>query len=134
MRRSVHVVGAAIVREGQILCARRSADMALPGKWEFPGGKLEPGESPEQALRREISEELSVDVRVDKFVARGTHIHPQLEVILDVYICHLSDGEPTAEEHDELRWLSPNDLGELDWAEADLPAVAAIQARPTSFI
>ncbi len=133
MTRSVHVVGAAIVRSGLILCARRSAEMALPGKWEFPGGKLEPGETPEEALRREILEELSVDVQVNKFVARGQHTYPQIEVILDIYVCHLVEGEPTADEHDELRWMAPKNLGELDWAAADLPAVAAIQANPESF-
>ena len=134
MKRTVHVVGAAIVRDGLILCARRSADMALPGKWEFPGGKLEAGESAQEALRREISEELSVAVTVDKFVARGQHIHPKIEVILDIYICHLVHGEPQAEEHDELRWLTPNELSGLDWAVADLPAVDALVTRPDAFI
>ncbi len=133
MKRSVHVVGAAIVREGLILCAKRSMDMVLPGKWEFPGGKLEAGESPEEALRREILEELSVEVRVDRFVARGMQSNAKVDVVLDIYICHLISGEPRAEEHDELRWLAPKDLGGLDWAVADLPAVDAIQSRPESF-
>ncbi len=133
MKRAVHVVGAAIVREGLILCAKRSMDMVLPGKWEFPGGKLEAGESPQEALRREILEELSVEVQVASFVARGMHSSPTIDVVLDIYICHLTSGEPKADEHEELRWLAPKDLGGLDWAVADLPAVDAIQARPESF-
>lgn len=128
MKRRIHVVGAAIVRDGQVLCAQRSASMALPNKWEFPGGKIEAGESPQAALSREIFEELGVEVDVGAFVARGHHEQSHVVITLDVYLARYLRGDWFAREHSELRWVGPDELSSLDWAEADLPAVDALLA------
>lgn len=131
--KEIHVVGAAIFQGTELLCARRSQTMALPGKWEFPGGKLEPGESPEDALERELFEELGVRVDVGTHIARGSHSQPHARIILDVYACRLVAGTPTAHEHDLLKWCARADLSALDWAEADVPAVEAITRRWAEF-
>jgi len=118
------VVGAAIVRAGSVLAARRSAPPALAGRWEFPGGKVEDGESDADALTRECREELGVDVEVGTQLARAT-VRDALE--LRVYRCTLRAGEPVAlQDHDELRWVGASELGGLDWLPADRPAVAAV--------
>jgi 8-oxo-dGTP diphosphatase len=101
--------------------------MSLTGKWEFPGGKVEPGELPEAALARELAEELSVDVHVGPFLARGSAKSGDKLIQLDVYAAVLQQGEPVPREHQEVRWLGADELCNLDWAEADVPAVPAVQ-------
>ena len=115
----IEVVGAVVVDDGRILAARRGPQMNLPGMWEFPGGKVESGETPEAALRRELIEELGCIVEVGGLVASTDHGH----VTLTTYFCRLVEGMPRPTEHSELRWLSPGALAELDWAPADIPAV-----------
>lgn len=103
--------------------------MTLPGLWEFPGGKVEPGESPSEALRREIAEELGCTVAVGEHIATCEHENGSGIVILDTYRCTLVAGEPRASEHAEIRWLTPAELVALDWSPADLPTVAALPSR-----
>lgn len=126
-RRRVDVVGAVIVRDGLILAARRGPQMSTPGLWEFPGGKVEPGEEPAAALRREILEELGCEVAVGPMIATTEHEYPHGTVILTTYRCTLEAGEPRATEHDELRWLPAASLNALDWSPADLPTVALLR-------
>lgn len=122
--RTIEVVGAAIVRGSTVLAALRGPQMTLPGVWEFPGGKVEAGETPQACLAREIDEELGVRVEVEEFVARGIVTMIDRRIVLDVYRCNLvEEQEPRAREHAELRWVELADLEELTWAEADLPAV-----------
>lgn len=127
MSNSMKVV-AAIIRDGErILACRRTADRSAGGKWEFPGGKIEAGESPEQALVREISEELSVRITVGALVDRSTTDVGDLAIDLACYEAALMDRRPTqSTDHDRLEWVRPNDLRALDWAEPDLPAVRAL--------
>jgi 8-oxo-dGTP diphosphatase len=127
MHKQINVVGAVIVREGLVFCAQRGAEGNLPGKWEFPGGKIESGESASKALKREIREELNCGVRVGEQVASTDHAYEFGIVSLTTFYCELSDGEPVLSEHQASAWLSPSDLSSLDWAPADLPAVDAIQ-------
>lgn len=110
-----------------VLCARRGADGELPLKWEFPGGKVESGEGPREALQREVDEELRCRVRVGDPVETTTYDYDFATVVLATYYCELLAGEPQATEHAELRWVPPAGLGELDWAPADIPAIARIQ-------
>ena len=119
----VVVVGAAIVRAGRLLAAQRSAPPELAGCWELPGGKVDPGESPQQALARECHEELEVTVRV------GERIGPALPVgtrgaVLLAYVCTLvGPAEPVRTEHAALRWLAADQLDDVPWLPADLPLV-----------
>ncbi len=121
------VVGAVILRDGEVLCAQRDAG-ALKGMWEFPGGKVEPGETARDALAREIEEELGCTIRIGNEVAVTTHEADTMVITLTTYYCLLLEGEPDPLEHAELRWVSPARLQELPWAPADLPAVLRIQA------
>lgn len=127
--RTVRVVGAAIVRDSEVLVARRGNTGSEAGKWEFPGGKVEPGETPEAALAREIDEELGVAIEVGAALGTGVVTRAELRIVLTVFEARLLAGEPEAREHAELRWLGLGALEALDWAEADLPAVANLARR-----
>lgn len=122
----LEVVGAVIVDNGTVYCTQRGSG-ALAGKWEFPGGKLEDGESPEQALAREIEEELSCQVDVGDHIVTTRHEYDFATVVLTTYYCTLRSGRPTLSEHQEDAWLAPDALASLDWAPADIPAVHQIQ-------
>ena len=117
------VVGAAIVRAGRVLAARRSAPAAVVGGWEFPGGKVEPGESETDALVRECREELGVEIRVGELL--GTVA--QDSFVLRVYRAALLAGEPLPlQDHDELRWLAADEAPAVAWLPADLPLLPAV--------
>lgn len=122
------VVAAVIERDGLILCARRGPGRVLPGLWEFPGGKVEAGEGEREALEREIREELDLAVEAGAFVAEAEHDYGDFSLRLRAYRARIIRGEPTATEHEELRWLPAARLRELEWAAADLPIVAALAA------
>lgn len=122
------VVAAVIERDGLILCARRGPGRALPGLWEFPGGKVEAGEGEAEALAREIREELGASIEVGSFVAEVDHDYDDFKLRLRAYRALIIVGEPNPAEHEELRWLPPARLQELRWAAADLPIVAALAA------
>ncbi|GAA4809950.1 (deoxy)nucleoside triphosphate pyrophosphohydrolase [Nocardioides caeni] len=124
----IPVVGAVVVRDGLVLCAQRGPDGSLPGKWEFPGGKVEPGESPRGALVREIDEELGCTVEVDEEIATSPYDDGRVVVVLTTFWCRLVGGVPRLTEHAELRWVAPGDLACLDWAPADVPAVEVVAA------
>ena len=123
--RHIHVTCAIIEREGLVLAAQRSAAMNLPLKWEFPGGKIHPGELPEECLRRELLEELGIRVRVGISLPPCSHQYPAVSVTLYPFVCAIESGEIVLHEHAAIVWLSPKDLHTLDWAEADLPVVEA---------
>ena len=132
MKKQINVVGAVIVREGLILCAQRGPGGALPGMWEFPGGKIEAGETPRDALAREIAEELECEVEVGKLITTTSHEYGFGIVVLTTFYCELLSGAPVLTEHAEVRWLAPAGLVDLEWAPADIPAVKLIEkaARP----
>lgn len=125
-RKRINVVGAILERDGLILAAQRSSTMSLPGKWEFPGGKIEAGETAEQALRRELSEELRCLAKVGAHVETTEHEYDFGTVILSTYYCTLVEGEPELTEHSAIAWISPVELMNYDWAPADIPAVQKI--------
>jgi 8-oxo-dGTP diphosphatase len=119
------VVGAAIVRDGRVLATRRTSPPQARGLWELPGGKVEPGEEPADALVREIGEELGCEVRVtgaldgQQQVGDGFTLHVLCAVLVV--------GEPTPHEHDALRWLGPDELDAVTWLPPDLPFVAQVR-------
>ena len=127
--REIHVVGAAILEGSRVLAARRSADMHPPLKWEFAGGKVEDGESYEQALKREILEELGVDIRVGPPVAVGVSETGGRRVVLHVYEAGIIEGKPVPKEHSTLEWVEISRLSGLDWADADIPACRELERR-----
>ena len=127
----VVIVGAAIVRTGEtgplVLCGRRSAPERVAGKWEFPGGKVEPGESDAEALVRECREELGVVVTAGPQVGAEERIDERL--VLRVYLAEAAAGEPEPsplEDHDLLEWVEPHRLLDLDWLPADVPIVTEL--------
>ena len=128
MPKQIHVVGAVITRNGLVLCAQRGPDGNLAGLWEFPGGKIEHGESMQDALAREINEELGCTVEVVSKVTTTTHEYEFGEVTLTTFYCRLLAGTPTPTEHASIAWLRPDELGSVEWAPADIPAVAQIRA------
>jgi len=122
----LEVVGAVIERDGLILCALRSPYSSLPNVWEFPGGKVELGETHEGALTREIVEELGCKVTVMAHFTTTTHAYETRTVRLHTYRCAIDTGVPAAREHAEVRWVALPDLKTLNWAPADLPTVDLI--------
>ena len=123
--KTIEVVAAVIFREGKVLCVQRrdNAREYISLKWEFPGGKVEVGESREEALIREISEELSVDIEVSEFSMTIEHTYPDFHLTMHVFKCVLDQSEITLNEHIALKWLSVDELDKLDWAAADIPVV-----------
>jgi 8-oxo-dGTP diphosphatase len=123
----VLVVGAAIVRDGRLLAARRTTPPEAAGRWELPGGKVELGEDPAAALVREIAEELGCVVAVDLWLDGESPIGTAH--VLRAAVCSMASGEPRAgDDHDELRWLGPDQLDEVDWLEPDRPFLPALRA------
>jgi 8-oxo-dGTP diphosphatase len=123
MKKNLYVVGAVIVENGKILCAQRGPSKSLPLKWEFPGGKIEEGESPQEALRREINEEMQCEIEIGEQVEHTVYEYDFGVVHLTTYYCKLTEGIPILTEHVSFKWLSPNELKSLDWAPADIPAI-----------
>jgi 8-oxo-dGTP diphosphatase len=119
----INVACAILEREGLVLAAQRSASMSLPLKWEFPGGKIEPGESPEQCLRRELVEEMGISVSIGRALSPNTHKYPAFTVTLYPFVCDIESGNITLHEHAAITWLPPQELHTLDWAEADIPVI-----------
>jgi 8-oxo-dGTP diphosphatase len=120
-RKRVRVVAALVERDGRVLAARRLANSApRASRWEFPGGKVEPGESEPAALVREIREELGCEARVGALFGRVHHDYADIEVELALYRCELS-GEPQLLGVAELRWVPRAELLEMDFLEADRP-------------
>jgi 8-oxo-dGTP diphosphatase len=122
--RHLHVACALIERDGLLLAAQRSATMNLPLKWEFPGGKIEDGESPAACLHRELREEMEISVVIGPALLPRTHHYPDFTVTLYPFVCQLTTAEIVLREHAAIQWVPPAELLTLDWAAADLPVIA----------
>jgi len=132
LKPKVEVAAAIILRSGKIFCAKRGSKKALPFKWEFPGGKIEKGETPEQALHREIVEELGCDVRVlNKFMS-VEHEYPMYTVKLHTFVCVPRECNIELREHIEARFVTQDQLLALDWAPADYPIIESLSKADLS--
>lgn len=124
--REVHVAAGILYRDNALLAARR-APGTFEGLWEFPGGKVEVGETAEEALRREIREELACSLSTVWHYDTITHTYDDFTVVMDCFICMLApDEEPKPQVHDELRWLSREELLDVAWLEADVALVQGL--------
>ncbi len=120
----IHVSGAIIIHDNKIFCTQRNETGILPLKWEFPGGKIEPGETPHQALQRELIEELDLTVNMyNDIYMEVRHEYDFGIVNLSTIICRLNNTKPILKEHHNAKWVLPNELLMLDWAPADIPIV-----------
>ena len=119
----INVVAAVIEHEGTILCMQKGVTRYdyTTSHWEFPGGKIEVGETPEQALHRELLEEMDYDVRVCEHLITVTHHYPDFSITMAAYRCVATDRDFSMREHVACRWLAPSQLLSLDWCAADLP-------------
>ncbi|MFC5370450.1 (deoxy)nucleoside triphosphate pyrophosphohydrolase [Arcanobacterium bovis] len=129
MKKIIHVVGAVFIRDGKILAAQRGEGRSLAGYWEFPGGKIEDGETPQQALVRELREELLTDAEVGDFVARSEYEYDFGVVRLDAYLCAILGTAPRLTEHQAIRWLSAAEIFDVQWAPADIPIIEELRRR-----
>lgn len=129
----IRVVGAIVERNGAVFAARRNADRSAGGLWEFPGGKVEPGESPEAALRRELQEELNVEATVGQLVDRSLSDIGTARIELSCYAAQFEGDDPTSSsDHDAMQWVPLTELSSLQWAPGDVPLLEALPDRLAS--
>lgn len=124
--KQINVVAAVIVRNGKILATQRGYGAFKDG-WEFPGGKIEVGESPEEALKREILEELGVDIEVHELIDVVEYDYTEFHLSMKCYWCSLNSGEVRLLEHEAGRWLKKEELGEVEWLPADVVLIDSIK-------
>lgn len=128
----IEVVAAVIERDGLILCAQRDDEGGeLARKWEFPGGKLEPGETRQRALERELDEELGVRIDTGAYLMSVEHRYAEFSIVMHAYMATIAEGQILLCEHLAVRWLRREELRTLDWAPADMPIVERLMEIAT---
>ena len=125
-KKRIRVAAAVICRENEVLATQRGYG-DYKDWWEFPGGKVETGETPEAALKREILEELNVRIGVDRYLAAVDYDYPEFHLSMDCFWCHIEDGELTLLEHEAAKWLPRNDLRQVNWLPADVLVIEKIE-------
>ncbi len=129
-KKIVLVAAAALVDpDGRVLIAQRPEGKSMAGLWEFPGGKVADGETPEFALMRELEEELGIETRPGCFspIAFASHSYDDFHLLMPLFICRTWKGVPKAREHKALKWVKPQDMGGYEMPAADIPLVARLQ-------
>lgn len=125
--KSIEVV-AGIIKDGEKVFATQRGYGDYKDGWEFPGGKMEPGETPQQALARELKEELAIDVNVGEFLCTVEHDYPTFHLIMHCFYCTIAgEKAPMLLEHEAARWLSPAELHNVDWLPADVKVVESLE-------
>lgn len=127
-KKTIEVVAAIIIRDGKLFATQRGYG-EWKDWWEFPGGKIEPGESPEDALKREIREELATKIEVGNLLTSVEYDYPQLHLTMHCYLCSLISGQLSLLEHEDARWLTKDDLNSVRWLPADLEILPLIAER-----
>jgi len=127
--KTIKVVAAVVIEDEKILCVQRGPSKYdyISEKWEFPGGKVEEGETPEEGLVREIEEELHTTITDLNFLIQVDHTYPNFRIIMDTYTCKIEKGSITLTEHIAFDWEEVSNLDRFDWAAADLPIVRKIK-------
>ena len=126
--KTIDVVAAIIEKDGEILATQRGYG-EFEGGWEFPGGKVEAGEAPEQAIVREIKEELNADIAVGSFLVQVEHDYPAFHLSMKCYLCTLKDPSFELLEHHAAKWLDLEHIESVDWLPADVKVVSAFEKR-----
>ncbi len=121
------VTAAIIVQEGLILIARRGLNENLAGKWEFPGGKIEKGESPQDCLKREIKEELNIEIEVGDFLGDSIYEYSNGVIRLVAYFCTIIEGEMELPVHNQVKWIKIEEFDKFDFAPADIPLIEKLK-------
>jgi 8-oxo-dGTP diphosphatase len=128
----INVTAAIILHNNRVLATRRASHKHMGGYWEFPGGKIELGETPEQSLARELQEELGITVRVGEHFYSNQHKYGDKQIMLMAYRCTWAAGELILKDHDAIQWCYALELDSLNWAPADIPIVHALQKAMAS--
>ena len=126
----IKVAAGIIKRNGKYLAARRAQGKHMAGKWEFPGGKIEPGETPEQCLVRELKEEFQIEVSVGPHVADSIFDYGNKVICLMGYLVVHLHGQFSLQDHDQIAWLSVDEMFEYDFSPADIPLIQALASHP----
>jgi 8-oxo-dGTP diphosphatase len=129
--KKIEVVAGVIFWKDDILCVQRPKNKLhyISEKFEFPGGKIEEGETREEALNRELLEELNLSIKIKSFLITVVHLYPDFELTMHSYICEVDSKDLTLNEHIDKKWLKVNELNQLDWAGADIPIVKKLVAN-----
>lgn len=125
-KKTIRVV-AAIITDGERILATQRGYGAFKGMWEFPGGKIEEGEMPEQALQREIKEELQLEIAIQRFVSTVHYEYPDFILNMDCYLCNIVGGKMSLIEHQAALWLTPEQLTMVEWLPADVELVEQLR-------
>lgn len=128
----IDVTAAILVKNGRVLLARRSQDTRHPGKWEFPGGKMEDDENPESCLRREMEEEFGVKVKIEGFFCESVYAYDFGKIRLLAYRVSCDHEELHPLEHEEIKWVSPENLTDYDLLDADVPIAIKVSQEVAS--
>lgn len=123
--KKIEVVAAILHRDGAYFTTQRGYG-EFEGMWEFPGGKIEPDESPEDALKREIREELGIDITIDKFLCTTEYDYPSFHLTMHCYLCRVEVGEIELREHKSASWLRPEEIGSVEWLPADKDVISRL--------
>lgn len=124
--KKIEVVAAIIQREGAYFATQRGYG-EFEGMWEFPGGKIEPSETPEDALKREIQEELGIEITIDKFLCTTEYDYPLFHLTMHCYLCSVKSGDIELREHMSARWLTAELLDSVEWLPADKEVIEKIK-------
>ena len=125
--KQIEVVAAIIVDSENRIFATQRGSGDWKDWWEFPGGKIEPGETPEQALKREIWEELETRIVVEQFLQTVEWDYPKFHLTMHCFFCHIESGSLTLKEHEAARWLAPDELDSVQWLPADWEVIARLK-------
>ena len=126
--KEIKVAAAIIVKDDKIFATQRGYG-DWKDWWEFPGGKVEAGETAEEALERELREELDVEIAIDEFYRTVEYDYPKFHMKMDCYICHIAEGEPVLLEHEAAKWLRRDELGSVKWLPSDVELIESLKVE-----